>query len=92
MVEGGLGEVELEPGELELTEAREGADEGTGDGYARYELSPDGESAQIAVHAWLVSCNNFRKKVHKQAFWIRCGFYDMHQPHVTYVVDVDLQF
>jgi len=62
--------------------------DGTGDGYARYEFSADGESAQIAVRNELMRILELTVRT----FGI-CGCLNyMHKTHIRNVVDVYLIF
>ena len=68
--------------------AWERAGEGTGDGYARYELSAEGERATMAARSISVVKRRYCTNTRTVGIW--CGLNYMEQLHIRDVVNVDL--
>lgn len=67
-----------------------GADgDGKGEGYAKYELSDDGDSAHIAKRVCEYSEQSRNVNLYL-TFWIRRGLNDVKQFHIRDVVDINL--
>ena len=65
--------------------------DGTVDGYARYELSADGDNATMAAPSvGQVHSNNSFVRPHTFGIW--CGFDGVKQPHIRNVIYVNLRF
>ena len=68
-----------------------GADgDGKGEGYAKYELSEDGDSAHIAKSRLSV-LGTSAEPTNRLTFWIRRGLNDVEKFHIRDVVDINLR-